>query len=140
MKRKFVTGAIVALTAMASVTVSANAQQSVHAQRQTVGGANQYTPNTPIEEASCQIYRTWMAESGLVFYCDGIAIVFDGGNLSGGISAAATMLLQYRSDESTVFVRYQMDPSNAACAEIRFTRYENLFEEGMCARAVSFGT
>jgi len=139
MNTKLFIGAALGAITLISLAGAASAQQGVRAQRQTVVNEGNFAPNTPVEEASCRIYRTWMTESGLVFHCDGLAMVFDGGNQSGGIAAAAAMLLQFRSDELNVFVRYQMDPNNSACAEIRYTRYANMFEHGQCARAISFG-
>ena len=55
-----------------------------------------------------RVFRIWMAQSGLVFHCNGIAMTFTGGNQPGGIAAATSLLLQYRADESNIFVRYQI--------------------------------
>lgn len=139
MTRTVFTAAIAAGLALAAFATPADAQQRVRAAQQPAQVQNAYAPVTPVEFTTCRVFRIWIAQSGLVFHCNGVAMTFTGGNQPGGIAAAVAMLQRFREDESNVFVRYQMDPNNAACAEIDYTRYENMFEAGQCARVISFG-
>jgi hypothetical protein len=139
MKRILSTTALAFGLALAGFTAIAEAQQRVQPAQQPGRVQGSYAPVTPAEFTTCRVFRIWMAQSGLVFHCNGIAMTFTGGNQPGGIAAATSLLLQYRADESNIFVRYQMDPDNAACAEIDYTRYENMFEAGQCARVISLG-
>lgn len=139
MKRILFTTALALGLAVTAFTGSAFAQQRVQSTQLPPAVQGTYAPVTPAEFTTCRIFRIWMAQSGLVFHCNGIAMSFTGGNQPGGIAAATSLLLQYRADESNIFVRYQMDPDNAACAEIDYTRYEHFFEAGQCARVISLG-
>lgn len=139
MKRLLFTTTLTLSLVIAGFTASADAQQRVQSTQQPPAVQGSYAPVTPTEFTTCRIFRFWMAQSGLVFHCNDIAMTFTGGNQPGGIAAATSMLLHYRENESTIFVRYQMDPDNAACAEIDYTRYENMFEAGQCARVISLG-
>ncbi len=139
MKQMLFIAALATGLAITGFSASADAQQRVQSAQQPARIQGSYAPVTPAEFTTCRIFRIWMAQSGLVFHCNGIAMTFTGGNQPGGIAAATSLLLQYRADESNIFVRYQMDPDNAACAEIDYTRYGNMFEPGQCARVISLG-
>jgi hypothetical protein len=140
MSRNILTGAVIALTALASFSVAADAQQRARTNTQARGVQASYDQATPYEHATCPIYRIWMTESGVVFHCNGIAMAFNGGNRPGGIAAAMSMLIRMQEAEQSAYVRYQIDPDNAACSEMDFTRYGGMFGEEVCARVVSFGT
>ncbi|MEE2526383.1 hypothetical protein V0U79_08395 [Hyphobacterium sp. HN65] len=140
MKRNILAPALVALTALASFSVAADAQQrATRANTQMRGVQANYEANTPYEFATCPIHRIWMTSSGIVFACDGNAMVFDGGSQPGGISAAMTLLVSLQENDRNAYVRYQVDADNPACSEMDYTHYQGMFGDGTCTRVVSFG-
>jgi len=94
-----------------------------------------------IEEAQtmgCEIRDIWMATGGLLFNCnpsegENVLAAFDGGNRPGGISAAMSLLIQMKSTNRLVRIRYQNDADNPICRQV---------DAGLsydCVRVISFG-
>lgn len=128
--------AAVAATAMLAFAAAAEAQQRVQRTQPTTV-QNGYAPNAPYQTDTCEIFRVWIAESGVVFACDGVAMVFDGGNEPSSRIAVAAMLLDMAASQRAATVRYRL-VNHAACAEIDFTSY-SAFESGQCGEAVFVG-
>ncbi|PWE18649.1 hypothetical protein DDZ18_03355 [Marinicauda salina] len=136
--------AFAAILLAAGLGAAAEAQQRVQTQPQRATPAapaqqGQYAAQEPIAVEQCPIFRVWMAESGLLFHCNGWAMTFDGGSRPGGIAAAHAVLARHRAEEAQAFVRYQPVADNAICQEVDYTRYGGMFEEGRCARVISLG-
>ena len=140
MKRKFLTPALIALTAFANLPMAADAQQPAsRATTQTRGVQANDAANTPYQMATCPIYRIWMTERGVVFACNGNAMAFDGSDQPGGAAAAMSLLLSLQENDRNAFVRYQIDPDHPACSMMDYTYYSGMFGDGTCARAVAIG-
>lgn len=141
MKSKYLTPALIALTAFACFSVAADAQQRVsRANTQTRGVQANYDAATPVQFINCSIIqRIWMTNSGIVFACNGNAMAFDGGSQPGGISAAMSLLVSMQENGRSAYVLYQEDADNPACADMDYTRYEGMFGDGICGRVISVG-
>lgn len=125
-----------ALTLMALPGASDAQQRMQRAQPANV--QNTYAPTAPYQTDTCEIFRYWVAESGVVFHCDGIAMVFDGGNEASSRVAVAAMLHDMAANQRAASVRFRIE-NHPACAEIDFTSFTNMFASGQCAVAVYVG-
>jgi hypothetical protein len=139
MKRDLLIKTLIALTAFATIAVSADAQTRARANTQSRGLQANYEQTAQYEHVSCPIYRIWMTEQGIVFACNGNAMVFEGGEGEGSLASAMTLLISLQENDRSAFVRYTVDRNNAACSQMDWTRYQGMFADGICARAVSFG-
>lgn len=127
----------VTVLALAALPGASDAQQRMQ-RAQPANVQNTYAPTTPYQTETCEIFRYWVAESGVVFHCDGIAMVFDGGNEPSSRIAVATILHDMAANQRAASVRFRIE-NHPACAEIDFTSYTNMFASGQCAVAVYVG-
>lgn len=123
--------------AFAALPGTSDAQQRMQ-RAQPANAQNTYAPTAPYQTETCEIFRYWVAESGVVFHCDGIAMVFDGGNEASSRVAAAAMLHDMAANQRAATVRFRIE-NHPACAEIDFTSYTSMFASGQCAVAVYVG-
>jgi len=124
------------MTAAASAQVRAPSRDTPASPQQALG-----LQSNNLEEAQtmgCEIRDIWMATGGLLFNCnpsegENVLAAFDGGSRPGGISAAMSLLIQMKSANRLVRIRYQSDADNPICRQA---------DAGLsydCVRVISFG-
>lgn len=131
-----------ALIILCSLAATSHAQQRVQGARPTVPPAQmglQAQDSIERRSVQCGVARIWMAHNGVLIDCrvsggETLYLAFDGGAVSGGASAAMTLLTHAATDDRAVRVDFEPDAQNPVCVTVQPPA------GGSCGRVISFGT